>query len=141
MKFCEKCGKELFDEAVICTGCGCPVESKKVKSKKDKVAINKNYKQWIIILSILFIVFATVAILLLTSNDFIRNSDAYTYLHSDMGQIGKNISVMGAIEWQQEVDAVNKVLVPYYIGIIISGVLGLAALIGDILIIITQKNK
>lgn len=26
MKFCSKCGKELFDEAVICTGCGCAVE-------------------------------------------------------------------------------------------------------------------
>ena len=25
MKFCTKCGKELFDEAVICPGCGCPV--------------------------------------------------------------------------------------------------------------------
>ena len=23
MKFCTHCGKELFDEAVICTGCGC----------------------------------------------------------------------------------------------------------------------
>lgn len=27
MKFCTKCGKELSDEAVICTGCGCPVET------------------------------------------------------------------------------------------------------------------
>lgn len=25
MKFCEKCGKELLDEAVICVGCGCEV--------------------------------------------------------------------------------------------------------------------
>ena len=25
MKFCTKCGKELHDEAVICTGCGCMV--------------------------------------------------------------------------------------------------------------------
>lgn len=25
MKYCEKCGKELFDEAVLCMGCGCPV--------------------------------------------------------------------------------------------------------------------
>ena len=23
MKYCTKCGKELFDEAVICPGCGC----------------------------------------------------------------------------------------------------------------------
>ncbi len=27
MKFCTKCGKELFDEAVICPGCGCPAPS------------------------------------------------------------------------------------------------------------------
>lgn len=25
MKFCTKCGKELMDEAVVCTGCGCAV--------------------------------------------------------------------------------------------------------------------
>lgn len=29
MKFCSKCGKELFDEAVICPGCGCPVVAPK----------------------------------------------------------------------------------------------------------------
>lgn len=27
MKYCEKCGKELLDGAVVCVGCGCPVES------------------------------------------------------------------------------------------------------------------
>ena len=27
MKFCSKCGKELFDEAVVCTNCGCAVDS------------------------------------------------------------------------------------------------------------------
>ncbi len=26
MKFCTKCGKELLDAAVVCPGCGCPVE-------------------------------------------------------------------------------------------------------------------
>lgn len=29
MKYCQKCGKELLDEAVICVGCGCPVEAPK----------------------------------------------------------------------------------------------------------------
>ena len=29
MKFCEKCGKEIMDEAVICPGCGCAVETSK----------------------------------------------------------------------------------------------------------------
>ena len=27
MKYCTHCGKELLDEAVICPGCGCKVES------------------------------------------------------------------------------------------------------------------
>lgn len=26
MKFCEKCGKEIMDEAVICPNCGCAVK-------------------------------------------------------------------------------------------------------------------
>ncbi len=34
MKYCTHCGKELFDEAVICIGCGCPVEGAKFKSAK-----------------------------------------------------------------------------------------------------------
>lgn len=29
MKYCTHCGKEMFDEAVICVGCGCPVSSAK----------------------------------------------------------------------------------------------------------------
>lgn len=33
MKFCEKCGKEIIDEAVICPGCGCSIE-KEVKTKE-----------------------------------------------------------------------------------------------------------
>lgn len=27
MKFCQKCGKEIMDAAVICPNCGCAVES------------------------------------------------------------------------------------------------------------------
>ena len=26
MKFCQHCGKEILDEAVICPGCGCSVQ-------------------------------------------------------------------------------------------------------------------
>jgi len=32
MKNCPKCGKELFDEAVICPNCGCPVEEPKAEN-------------------------------------------------------------------------------------------------------------
>lgn len=29
MKYCSKCGKELFDEAVYCPGCGCAAAPQK----------------------------------------------------------------------------------------------------------------
>lgn len=32
MKYCSKCGNELVDEAVVCTKCGCVVESNKSNS-------------------------------------------------------------------------------------------------------------
>jgi len=35
MKTCGKCGKELFDEAVICPNCGCPVEGTKAVGTGD----------------------------------------------------------------------------------------------------------
>ena len=41
MKFCSKCGKEIMEEAVICPGCGCAVESEKKQvtvPKKAKTA-------------------------------------------------------------------------------------------------------
>lgn len=33
MKYCQKCGKELFDEAVVCPECGCLVETRTVGEK------------------------------------------------------------------------------------------------------------
>ncbi len=30
MKYCTHCGKEIMDEAVICVGCGCSVDSQKI---------------------------------------------------------------------------------------------------------------
>lgn len=45
MKYCSKCGKELVDEAVICTGCGCAVEAP--KKAKD---INASPKSRLVVL-------------------------------------------------------------------------------------------
>lgn len=36
MKFCTKCGNELFDEAVVCPKCGCPVPDSAAKSTSEK---------------------------------------------------------------------------------------------------------
>ncbi len=34
MKFCSKCGKEVMEEAVICTNCGCSLGSENKKETK-----------------------------------------------------------------------------------------------------------
>ena len=41
MKFCSKCGNQLFDEAVVCPKCGCAAE-KAMAENKDKTQSNKN---------------------------------------------------------------------------------------------------
>ena len=40
MKYCSKCGKELADEAVVCVGCGFPVNT--AASKQSMIAIDEN---------------------------------------------------------------------------------------------------
>ena len=38
--FCNKCGKEINDDAVVCVGCGCAVnESKSLKDNKGLVTL------------------------------------------------------------------------------------------------------
>lgn len=40
MKFCQKCGKEIADEAIICPGCGCAIaEEKKGNGGNDGLAV------------------------------------------------------------------------------------------------------
>lgn len=41
MRFCQKCGKEIMDEAVICPGCGCSVanEVKRENNGDDGLAV------------------------------------------------------------------------------------------------------
>ena len=41
MKFCTKCGKEIYDEAVICPNCGCAVANTVTKqnTEEDQVSI------------------------------------------------------------------------------------------------------
>ncbi len=43
--FCQKCGKEIHDEAVICVHCGCPIETKAkmVAEQKKTVKCGNDY--------------------------------------------------------------------------------------------------
>ena len=70
MKYCQKCGKELFDEAVICVSCGCPVgnmPTTQTISKEEQEKINQRRKKNIKIFSIIaavvvcLVVFVSVA--------------------------------------------------------------------------------
>ena len=38
MKYCTRCGTQLVDEAVVCTGCGCAVETIPAKKGNSKLA-------------------------------------------------------------------------------------------------------
>ena len=38
--YCSKCGKEIHDQAVVCTGCGCAV-----KQNEDKMSVENSNKQ------------------------------------------------------------------------------------------------
>lgn len=49
--FCEKCGKEIFDEAVICPNCGCPTSNYLNTQNQPKYVNNdlSTAKAWSII--------------------------------------------------------------------------------------------
>lgn len=49
MKYCVKCGKELFDEAVICPGCGCVVEVKRIKTPESYEHVIRNSKTYLLV--------------------------------------------------------------------------------------------
>ena len=63
MKYCTKCGKELFDEAVICPGCGCPAAANASVSAPANVLLTK-LSERIKTNSILWIVIAVLQIII-----------------------------------------------------------------------------
>lgn len=139
MKYCSKCGKEIQDGSITCADCGCAA-SDSMTSNSPKASTSKK-KQWIIFCSILFVVFALIAIILLTSEDYIRARDSYTYLNSSHRQ-QFNFTDADYIQWQTEVESTESQLTSYYIGIGICGVLALASLAGDMILLISKnKNK
>jgi len=91
-------------------------------------------KKMIIALSILFIFFCIVTILILFSEDFIRNRDLYQYLHSDLAMRNRS-----TLEFELEISKVKTKLIPYYIATGICGTLALASLAGDIYLFVAKK--
>lgn len=65
--FCSKCGKEIADEAVICTGCGCMVNNANVQGSASFVKnqdIVQTISQRIHINGIIWIVIAALQLIL-----------------------------------------------------------------------------
>ena len=60
MKYCSKCGNELFDEAVICPKCGCPTESPKAQAKEKKQINANTLKGTLLIVAGILVIIVTV---------------------------------------------------------------------------------
>lgn len=56
MKFCEKCGNQLLDEAVMCPKCGCAVAGKQPTAEQKKKAKNQAVGAILIIAGVAVIV-------------------------------------------------------------------------------------
>lgn len=57
MKFCQHCGKELLDEAVICPGCGCAVPA---KTTSQITRVDESVSVGLVVLSILIPLFGVI---------------------------------------------------------------------------------
>ena len=42
MKFCSNCGKEVYDDAIICMSCGCSLQKKALTNEKDMENVGLN---------------------------------------------------------------------------------------------------
>ena len=58
MKFCQKCGKEIMDEAVICPGCGC-----KIAGSDNSIILSNGLNMAILVFLIITCVFLGIWII------------------------------------------------------------------------------
>ena len=59
MKYCEKCGNQLLDEAIMCPKCGCAVAGKQPTKEQNEKSINQA-KRAIMIIAGIGIIIATI---------------------------------------------------------------------------------
>ncbi|MBE6748854.1 MAG: zinc-ribbon domain-containing protein [Ruminococcaceae bacterium] len=64
MRFCQKCGKEIMDEAVVCPGCGCSVKNETAPVEFEVPKSAKNAKIFGILAILLLAPFGIPAIIL-----------------------------------------------------------------------------
>ena len=61
MKYCEKCGNQLLDEAIMCPKCGCAVAGKQPTKAQDEYAKKQAKGAVMIIAAIAIVIFVIVA--------------------------------------------------------------------------------
>ena len=85
MKYCTHCGKEINDEAVICTGCGCEIESKITKNHKN---IFKRFASWInkskknltiFLITIIITLSISISVPIIINNNKLSGDDLLAY--------------------------------------------------------------
>lgn len=81
MKYCVKCGKELCDEAVVCTGCGCMTGQKNNSLLPRKKANTEEKVLGVKILNFIINVFFSVIVLTILTSLF--NNEVVIYLKDD----------------------------------------------------------
>lgn len=81
--FCEKCGNELLDEAVVCTKCGCLVKNSKQQTKnieqKNKEVDFCNFFSWASFVLALCAIFSSIFLLIVSINYFSINYYSFIY--------------------------------------------------------------
>ena len=79
MKYCEKCGAELFDDAVICTKCGRMLEPTRAeKSGESELLVDKRPSTLLIVFNFVFSLLAVLTLLWMLEAVF------YSYVDVDV---------------------------------------------------------
>ena len=60
MKFCTKCGAQLVDEAIVCTGCGCAVATFPAEKAETTIAVEKRKESGTTTAAKVFMILGTV---------------------------------------------------------------------------------
>ena len=64
MKYCEKCGNQLLDEAIMCPKCGCAVAGKQSTKEQNEKAKNQAKGAIMVIAGIGIIIATIIAVII-----------------------------------------------------------------------------
>ena len=64
MKYCEKCGNQLLDEAIMCPKCGCAVAGKQPTKEQNEKSKNQAKSAIMIIAGIGIIIATIIAVII-----------------------------------------------------------------------------